>query len=95
MNIVELGLESPQITADSQLSLPPIPLVDTLEEVVVGRVAIGELVHKNGICRKLAPVDWGRGIGGIGALAVILENTLCISVNVEIPTDKVFAIRGR
>lgn len=61
LEVVKLGEQTTEIATKAQLSLPPIPLIDGPEVIVVGRVAIGELVEQDGIEGYFAPVWGARG----------------------------------
>jgi hypothetical protein len=90
--VVELGLETLEIATGPKLGLPPVPLVGRLEEVVVGGVAVGELVHEDGIRGQRPPVLGRGGVGGVWTLAIILEGRLGILDDVEVVADEVVTI---
>jgi mitogen-activated protein kinase kinase kinase len=95
LDVVELCGEAFEIATEAELGLSPVPLVHGVEELVVGGVAVRELVHEDGVEGDGAPVLRGGGVSGVGPVGEVLGWVLGILIDVEVVLDEVGVVRGR
>ena len=65
LDVVEFCDETAEIAAKAELCFSPVPLVHGVEILVVGRVAVCELVEEDGVDGDCAPVLGGGCVGGV------------------------------
>ena len=92
VEIVEPRDKTPEITTESKLGLPPIPLEHCTKVVVVRRVTIGPLVEQDGVEGDFAPIV-GRRVVGRTLVGGILGGVLGILVRVNVVVREVVSIR--
>lgn len=89
LDVVELGGETFEITTVAELSFSPVPLEHGIKELVIGGVAVCELVHEDGVKGDCAPVLGGGSVCCIGPVGVVLGWVLGIWIEVEVVLDEV------
>lgn len=88
LNVVQPGHETFQIAASAELGFPPVPLVRGAKVVVVGRIAICQLVQENGVEGDGTPVV-RRGRVRRAGVGRILGGRLGVLVGVEVVVNEV------
>ena len=94
LDVVEFCGETLEIATEAELRFSPVPLVHGVEELVVGGVAVCELVQEDGVEGDGAPVRGGRGVCRVRPVGEVLGWVLGIFVEVEVVLGEVGAVGG-
>jgi hypothetical protein len=95
MEIVQSVLETLEVAAVPEASLPPVVLERGVEVVVVCGISICELVEEKTVEGKSPPVGRGRSVCAIWSGSVVIENRLSILVGIEVVRHEVSTIAYR
>jgi hypothetical protein len=90
LQVVEVPLEAANVAAEAEVDFIGVVFKDGAKKIVVSWVTICELVEKERIEGKCAPVLWRGGVGGIWSRGGIVEDGgIWVCVDIDIPLDKV------
>lgn len=76
LDVVQFCCQTPEVTAEAQLGLSPVPFEGRVEELVIGRIAICKLVHENGVKGNCTPVRGRWGVCCVGPGGVVVRGGL-------------------
>lgn len=89
LEIVETMNEADWVTTIAELSFAIVRLEGGTKEVIVGRVAVSELVEEDSIDGESAPVFRRRSVRAVLTMCVIVDGRRGVLVDVEVPVYEI------